>query len=360
MAIRERVKKNGKKSYQVKIILPNFKWATKTFHKKKDALKFENEMKYKLNKDSSLYVNISKKITVNEFWGQWSNETISKCSEGWKLSQSQMYRDYIKSVIGERIINSISPKDVYDIIEFKKTTRGYPPSQQLKMHVYNLINKIFSDAYEMYEYIEKNPVKKHYRPKLDNKESAHLSIQQIKKLIKHTTDKDFYLAICLQLYCGLRVGEVQALRWDDIDYKSRMLLLKSSYDRKLKKINNWLKTKETHQVVIPNELFRLLDASKPSNKKRYIVGNGDNIFSYHKYYKKIKKYCKELGVIKNVSTHTLRHSSPLIYLQNGASYEDIQYLLGHTSLNMTQRYIHDNDIRHESMLKISSKITILS
>ena len=73
------------------------------------------------------------------------------------------------------------------------------------------------------------------------------------------------------------------------------------------------------------------------------------MLSYESFVTKVlPAFCKKAGV-KRITPHELRHSCTEIYVQAGASAEDLRRLLNHKSLSATVRYMHRTDERLQSI-----------
>jgi integrase len=102
------------------------------------------------------------------------------------------------------------------------------------------------------------------------------------------------LAIWLQFFLGLRVGEVQALRWEDIDLESGALYVRRGYARHEKTFRDHPKGKRQLVRKIPSELFDVLkEARETAKTELVVVPNGYQMLEYSKYRKVLVHFCKE-------------------------------------------------------------------
>ncbi len=135
---------------------------------------------------------------------------------------------------------------------------------------------------------------------------------------------------------GLRVTELVELKQVNINYDHGYLIVmgKGSKERivpigltSIKKINDYLELSRPH--LVKNELSDYL----------FITRRG-TCFTRQGFWKLIKAYAKEAGILKNISPHTIRHSFATHLLERGADLRTIQLLLGHSDISTTQIYTH--------------------
>jgi site-specific recombinase XerD len=133
-------------------------------------------------------------------------------------------------------------------------------------------------------------------------------------------------AIFLMLFGGLRIAETTGLRWGDVDLDAGMLLVvdgKGGKDRGV----------PIHPVL--DVELRRVESPLPSWA---VVGRGEGRPMNQKSLAHIfERWLPGLGI--EITAHQLRHSFATELLRHGADLRAIQELLGHTSLETTQRYL---------------------
>lgn len=163
-----------------------------------------------------------------------------------------------------------------------------------------------------------------------------LSQEEIQLLVstkRENENPNIRRAFIFCLYCGLRFCDVKELTFADVDYSNKLLRFEQ----------NKTKGHSTKSgVVIPlnDSLLKLIGMPTNSNSK------DDLIFplpSYEMCLKSLKRWVKRAGINKNISWHCARHSFAVNILNNGANIKTVSSLLGHSSLQMTEKYMHAID-----------------
>lgn len=340
MAITKR--KNG--TYQVKVLASDRSWKTKTFALKRDAEIYEGQLKHQ--RHSGLLISSDRDIFFDDYFWQWFEVVRHQATPGWRKHQERLYSKYVAGAVGGRKLGSINPRIISELLS---STQERGLSAQTVLHIYNMLRKAFSDAIEVFQLLHKNPVHKSFRPKVPRKEARYLSLDELKKLLMHAQGTPYELAVWLGVYMGLRVGEVQAMRWEDIDLKEGIIHVRRSYARLENVFRDYPKGKRQHSHKLPKELLHIIKQAKLKATNELVAAPaGCTMLDYSRFRKTLKGYCKHLG-ITSIATHGLRHSSSELWMDAGASRDDLRLLFDHKDSRTTDRYIHDKGSRLEKV-----------
>jgi len=342
MAISKRFRKRSGWTYQVKVKGSDGKWITETFKTRIEAEKREAEIRlYKLK--GGFVTNLSRQLSVAEYFGQWFQETKNgNASEFYRKQQRQIFRDYINPSIGRVKLQEVTPAHVSRPLALAAEL-GRGPAQRL--HIFNVMHKMFGDAVELYEILARNPAIRKLRPKVPIREMPYLEIDDLITLLRYVEGKYYQTAIWLQVFAGLRVGEVQYLRWQHVDLKNGIIHVQGTYVREEKRFQDHPKGKKWHRIKMPPELWEYLASERPKATCEFVATSPVQPFLYYiGYAHALKRYCARAGV-PIISTHGLRHSSSELYMAAGASRDDLRLLFAHSSGSVTDRYVHDKGRR---------------
>lgn len=343
--------KNGK--FQVKVRLKDRSWVTKTFEREKDARAFGLE-KEREKSAGNLVSNEFLQLTVDEYFKEWLELAKATGSKHHRKNQEINFRKYISPVIGLiRLSNVTSPsigKVLSRMIDLKK-------SDQTRRHVYNLLNKMYGDAIHVFRYSIRNPMVRDLKPKVPIKEALFLPYSDALRLLEYCKDKPYGFAIWVQLLLGLRVGELIALEWDrDVDMTARKVRISHVFIAYEKTLKDHPKSRKQRTVVMLPDLVTLFAQQKLATTSKFVVtgSSPDKRLSRRTYCKKLRKYCKDLNIAA-ITSHGLRHSTSEIYIEHGATEDDIRKLLGHESVSTTERYMHG---RGSNLERVAGSISL--
>ncbi len=180
-----------------------------------------------------------------------------------------------------------------------------------------------------------------------------LSLEQSEKLISNIKIQRHKVLVLLMLDCGLRVSEVIKLKFNDFDFKNKLVVIES-----LKKRNEKLK----RQVPLSDRLYQEL-AELFSNRNN--IEPNDFLFP-SKIIKgesitrdSVNKFMKSLNNKLNYSflnPHCLRHSFGTNHISSGTPLENIKVMLGHSKYDTTLIYSQiPTEILKANIQKVTEK-----
>ena len=189
----------------------------------------------------------------------------------------------------------------------------------------------------------------------ERQELEVLSIANQKKIMRFVEDNFTFrnLGIFICLSTGIRIGEICALTWDDIDTENGVIHIRKTIQRIYVKENGIKKTEllidtpktatSMRDIPMIKDLYEILKPLKKVVNNDYFVLTNEATptepRTYRNYYKKL---LDKLG-IPPIKFHGLRHSFATRCIESKCDYKTVSVILGHSNISTTLNlYVHPN------------------
>lgn len=310
-------------------------------------------------------------MTVDAWFEYWLKEIKGKNIRTNTIKGYQdRYKNSIKENIGQMILSEVKPMHCQNVLnkmvgKYKTSTIG---------NVRGVMFGFFQAAVEN-EVIPANPVRRSVRIPSEGgtKERRVLSIDEQRRFLEAAKRSPHYNQYAFILQTGLRLGELTALRWEDIDFKNRIMSVSRSM--------NYLKSDRIElgetksragrrKIPLTDEAIFILREQKkksliPSPESNVIqMRFADLVFSNPRgmpirgtiYNSSLLTAARRAG-IERLSMHTLRHTFATRCIEAGMKPKTLQMILGHSKISMTMDlYVHVTEDEKEKELRSVEKM----
>lgn len=325
--------------------------------------------------------------TLSNLYPEWlerrknqniSARTVKKNTEHWK-------KYYLNSKLIQMPLTKITPIDIEDFLYL--CMKKYPMTVKILNNMRFIIKDMLCFAYRKglinsnpYEHIQVNTSA--CLPEAHKNDSSRVyNSDEVKKLFQSITyelseypeNTDSY-AILILFKLGLRIGEVCALKFSDIDYENkeihihRMETLDIGSDEKLHPVVvNHTKKKSPYgdrYLPLSNYEIEIFQKVKHINDKYnytsdFIFCDTNGRTKIWDIDNKIRKLCNKANIIIK-SAHDIRRTVASEMHKNGIPLEMIRKYLGHSTIQTTMGYIYDNNTEEENRKMIQKALNNLN
>ena len=230
---------------------------------------------------------------------------------------------------GKGGLNPHSAKDV--LIVLKTTLRDAMRAKELPRMVYDV----------------RVPAKRQVEsvPILDRKDQERL----VQAIYLDLSSKSAGILLCL--YTGLRIGELCALQWKDIDFENKILHVRQTVQRIYKKqLNGAGKSKvvisapksrtSAREIPLAPILLPVLERLRKEDAECYFIGGNakcSEVRTYREFYDRFLAR----NNLTHIRFHALRHTFATRCIEAGGDCKTVSELLGHSTVNLTLNlYVH--------------------
>lgn len=377
--IKQYKKKNGEKAWYFKTYLGidpltgKKKYTTKRgFRTQKEAKTALSRLELELQKTGMPTSTNTTFKEAAELWLESYKKTVKESS----YSRTKIiFNKHIYPKFGNIKLSKINTaycqKVVNDWSE-KGTSKQYPL-------FINYMNKVFkyainigltSDNPTLNLLIPKPQIKTEKKLKLYTKEQLELFLNEVSQEQNLYFKNRDYTLFRLLAFSGCRIGEILALTWDTINFKTNEMAIKKTVARSDKYyISETPKTKKSNRIIYLDERtikqlkFWKLEQRKylfqlGFTKANYLFTNDENNFTINQSVAERYNIYRERAGLPYIGLHGFRHTHASMLYEAGADHKEVQERMGHANIKTTMdTYTHiTNSKKEETTQKLTNYI----
>lgn len=307
-----------------------------------------------------------KEYKFSEVLRSWLNANHIRLKGSTINKYQYMIESHILPELGNRRVSTITSSVVNEFLARKLKDGQLNGSGSLSAAYVKTIS-IIIDAALKYANAEgmcsqlKNPI---YKPSISKKELKILTPDDqlyFEKILIAEKSK-VSLGTIIALHTGMRIGEVCALMWDDIDLENNIIHVRHTIarvksmdgDNKTKLIIDTPKTiSSKRDIPISSSLKPILMAAINNKKSMFVVSDNDSFVGTRTFEYRYKQMLKRNN-IREFNFHTIRHTFATRCVEVGVDIKTLSEILGHSNVSTTlNTYVHPSmEIKRNQIEKL--------
>lgn len=343
-------KKEGKKPRYIYVY-------AKTYHEVRQKMKLVQEQ------------NVTQKRAETPLLKVCAEEWLADRRALWKQTTYDMYcrtiRLHILPALGDKRIGELD-KDVlkkFADTMAEKENGGLSPHYQ--KYICSLVRQITLYAVQKYQLALPQLQLPDFRiSRSEMRLPGEQELEKLERYLLEHLDDDTCLGILLATYTGIRIGELCALRWRDIDLESGMLYVCGNLQRvynheegesksRTRICNQSPKTmKSMRAIPLADDLLRILKERKKGPDYYLISGKKKEWAEIRTVQYRFSSILKKCGIAE-FHFHLLRHAFATRCIRRGCDIKTVSEVLGHSSVQITMNiYAHSSVRQKKDMMNL--------
>ena len=302
-------------------------------------------------------------LDENAPFGAWANLWERKKDVGMKWAYCRNIRCYLNHLkpLYDIPISKVRTMHIETIIADltkENPTTKKPSSKKLLKEVKHTARSVVDYAINNCDGFYKNRVVSVEIP-TNAPKTERKALSENEQRLVFTTHHRAKVPALIMMLCGLRVGEMIALTWDNIDFENEVInVCQSAYNINSNDlaIQNTTKNGKTRKVTIPHLLIALLKKHKENSKGVFVTTkvNGIDMHSRSSWRRMWESYTTAVGA--SFTAHQLRHTYASMLYAAGVDVKSASELLGHSDIQITIKiYTHLSEKRKKISVDLYEK-----
>jgi len=292
---------------------------------KRTAELAEKDLQVRAAQGKWLGIEQPKRVTFSEFCKEFRSKQTGKAPN--TVLSYERACGYLEDFMGRRYLSDIRPRHVEDYQQERAKVADFGT---VNLELAQL--KAILNAAVRWGYLMENPAKGVRPLRLPEKEPPFMTRDQVARLYPACTGW-LHTFVALALNTGLRLSEILALKWEDIDLRNRVVKVRSDEEFTTK-------GKRNRMVPINDFLAGVLSRVSRHITSPFVIYNkGGASPKACKVWSRFKYALKQAG-LPHFRVHDLRHTYGTTLAANGVDVVTIMKLMGHSDIKTTMRYLH--------------------
>lgn len=315
----------------------------------------ENETLMREEIKAGLYTS-NRNITLDSYFDEWEKSRTGVIKDSSIKMNRSRYNNHIKSVLGETKLQKIEKREIVKLQQNLAQKLSASTTNSVIVLLKTVLNAAVDD-----EIIIKNPaasvkpLRMDDRPKASETIHRALTREEQQAFIQEAKQEWLCEFFCFSLCTGMRLNEIVALKWQDIDYINNVIhvtktvswkqgggIIETSPKSETSKrdipmndtIKKVLQMQRKKMAMIYGEIV-----ARKMDSNIFIGSNGSKavasstvVFSINNVLKRLRQQGIE---IERFTHHAFRDTFATRYIEEGGNMQTLQKILGHSSLAMT-------------------------
>lgn len=260
--------------------------------------------------------------------------------------------NYIIPCLGKRPVKDITEKEIQNTVIYWQREGGRDHTPLKKSTVQNLVMLLKQCIRFAVKagYILEYAMDIHFAPVNYDKKKKVYSDSEQAGIVQAVLNEPSYqtLGILLCLNSGLRIGELCALRWTDIDLAGRCIHVTKTLQRiyepgstpRTRIVISPPKTSTSNRDIPLSDKMMEIITGLDRNQKGYVLTNRECYMEPRTFRKFYTGFLERHGIAP-LNVHCLRHTFATRCIEGGGDYKSVSEILGHTNINTTlNMYVH--------------------
>ncbi|MFQ9706158.1 MAG: tyrosine-type recombinase/integrase [Limosilactobacillus pontis] len=284
-------------------------------------------------------VKINENVSFASYYSDWLEKYKKPKLADWSYERYSEVLKIIKSYFSQAKLKSINRSDYQEFINWYGKNHALNSVRKVNGPIHQCVNSAILDGYIYRDFTQNITLS--YGEKA--REVSYLSLEEIKKLLKEAEQQykpRFYTSryiIVTAIYTGMRLGEIQALTWNDIDFIHRTITISKSWNYEKKSFKPTKNEASNRTITINPKFVKILKELRNKSKSNMVFMNEfGTIPTSSSVNHCLNQLLNKLDINReNFHFHSLRHSHVALLLADGVDIYAISKRLGHSNVSTT-------------------------